>query len=425
MSIPSTFTSRKLLEPAGTFTYLGTMPGNQSYQTYSGRYTYCREYIPFINADQLREKLYQTVQRSPETMRDLGYQYSGAIKTGGLKGGDVYFRVLKTLSKEKSNRSSLEYVIGQLRDELQGISGLTKKELIQLFDAYGPHYLIHHFLDPVVFPQQKDIVIFPEVTLNAPVHYGLFKETKYGTLESKLPGNSNPFITESEMYFNPFFVGNRAYFFRVKTERVSIESLAIKFSLQNHSPAPLLTSNQTYTVQEEGSLTFNVTDKNLAYRHIIDQYYNESLAKKLPEIRYLSHVRFFGMCYQYAFGKILETYSSSAPFMPNPEGWGKEILAKYFRVTLAPQKGALMVYFDYSQITHWAIYLGDGRGESKWGSDGVYQHRLFDVSTRYGNTLRFFEPLFPPAQLVELLSQDLETLCKTGSRNPLVWIKGE
>lgn len=403
-----TFSSRELISHDGQLKFLGTMAGDQVCKK-NGRSTYCREYKAFGGTDEFRNKIFEAMQSSfdGKGIKKIGDYYSftpyrlrdgrnfGTLPTTWQGGG--FFLKLKKLSEADKRISSLEYITRILGPQLESISGLTVEELIKQFCAYGQYYLLECFFEPIDLPQNGDLVIYQGTEDSRP-HYGIFRESSPnwnspsgGTVESKWEWWGSPYVFQHDIFFVPPIYGNVAKFYRVKSERVNVDTLAIK-------PHPVddrvfllsLSSNTTYNIQDDGSLIFNRTKGNIERRKIVDEYSGNALNSKLPEIKYLSYIKFFGVCHHYAFGRILSTYGMCTD-MPSPEIYGEKILKKYFIITTSPQKGDLVVYYDSSSIKHWGIYLGGDMVESKWGSGSVYRHLLFDAPNEYGETIRCFQ----------------------------------
>ncbi|MBY0529543.1 MAG: hypothetical protein K2P51_05060 [Rhabdochlamydiaceae bacterium] len=371
--------------------------------------TYYREYKAFGGTDELRQKIFVEMQSSikGKGIKKIGDHYSftpyrlrdgrniGTLPTTWQGGG--FFLTLKKLSEEDKRMSSLEYITRTLGPQLESISDLTVEELVKQFHAYGQYYLLEYFFEPIDLPQEGDLVIYQGTEDSRP-HYGIFRESRRnwnspcgGTVESKWEWWSSPYVFQHDVFFVPPTYGNVAKFYRVKSEKVDIDTLAIKpHPMNDYVPSvPSLNSNTIYNVEEDGSLTFNRTKMNVERRKIIDEYTGIILNRKLPEIKHLSYIKFFGVCHQYAFGRALSTYPI-CPDMPEHKIYGGEILKKYFTVTTSPQKGDLVVYYDSISIKHWGIYLGDDRVESKWGLGSVYRHHLIDAPSEYSDTIRCF-----------------------------------
>ncbi len=65
--------------------------------------------------------------------------------------------------------------------------------------------------------------------------------------------------------------------------------------------------------------------------------------------------------------------------------WGYEIAE-------SPEKGDLVLYSNETDITHMALYLGDGKAESKFGNDYPYTtiHSINEAYHRYGSHVAYY-----------------------------------
>lgn len=400
--------SKELISPNGSLLPLGVMAGSQVRPGKNGSSTYSRHYSTSFGSDELRADIQAAMERSMvgDGIKAIGaaYSYTPPILSDGRRfgvkpstyQGGGFFLTLGEVEESKKRMTSLEYVTLALRDQLEAISGVSAEELYLQFSAYGESYFLSRFFDPVDLPREGDMVIY-EGTNEYPAHYGVFRESKSnwlspegGTVESKWNWFRSPYVFQHDLFFVPPFFGNNARFYRVKDQPVEVDHLAIQpHSADTSFALPSLSCNQSYTVQEDGSLTFNRSEANLLRRQTVDQYDSPNLAHLIPEIEFRTDIKFSGVCYDYAFGRVLSTYDVCTE-IPNPGMHGKEILEKYFTVTTQPQKGDLVVYYKSGSITHWGLYLEDQKVESKWGSGSVCQHSIFDAPIEYGDTVRIF-----------------------------------
>lgn len=60
---------------------------------------------------------------------------------------------------------------------------------------------------------------------------------------------------------------------------------------------------------------------------------------------------------------------------------------------IEPVPGGLVMYFSGESWKHIGVVTGDGRITSMWGTLPVYDHGIWEVPSRYGNRLRFFNKL--------------------------------
>jgi hypothetical protein len=115
---------------------------------------------------------------------------------------------------------------------------------------------------------------------------------KGGTVESKW-GPEIPYAFQHDVFFVPNIFGNEAKFYRLKNQKVSIDTLSIKPHAKKN-PSSQLNSNSFYTVQNDNSLSFNTTQENINRRKIIDKNVHD-----ISEIEIISYIKYFGICYQY------------------------------------------------------------------------------------------------------------------------------
>lgn len=370
------------------------------------RPTFRREYKASSESDKLRQKILETItqQFNGEGIKSISENCSfiPLRQSNGLnftplsttkEDGALFLTAIK-LSEALGTITSLGYIIRILKQQLEATSGLSAEELEKQFRAYGKDYLLHHYFEPVDRPQDGDLVIYSDMSTP---HYGIYKENtgngatfNGGFVESKWSWWPSPYAFQHDIFFAPPQFGNVAEFFRMKRGRVNEDTLAMKPHKKDHQ-ANRLSSNTTYTLQDDGSLIFNKTAENVARRKIIDNniFRGVDLHPVIPELQRLCYINFSGICQDYAFGRVLSTYSFPAG-MAHPSYHGHQILALYFTITISPQKGDLIVYERSDYITHWGVYRGDGIVESKWGVCPVYRHPLFDVPSGYGKTIKCY-----------------------------------
>jgi len=386
--------------------FLGTMAGTQIFPT-NATATYTRKYSRFGGSDQVREKLFAAMHRhlNGKGISLIGNHYSftpahlrkgqnfGSLPSNWQGGG--FFLLVKKL-KSTFQHSSLEYVIHTLGHDLQAISGFSAKELCRQVNAYGVNYLIHHYFTCIKTPEEGDLIVYTDVKYSQP-QCGIYKNSKPnwnssegGTVESKWDWHSNPYVFQHDLFFTPPYFGNVAKFYRIKSTPIRVDTLAMRAPPKDHPRHPLA-SNQKFTVQEDGSLNFNSSNQNKYWRQLISDTYPQDLPKQFPGIKCLSHINFFGLCYHYAFQRILSSHATGAVGV-KIEAYGNIILNDNFISTCTPQKGDLVVYFSStrSNILHWGIYLDNEMVESKWGSQSVFRHHFFDIPIQYGNRVRCY-----------------------------------
>ncbi|MEM1282303.1 MAG: hypothetical protein AAGG81_01975 [Chlamydiota bacterium] len=388
-----------------------------------GQSTYCRQFTDHNGSIshklrfQIRKVYLNTIDGS--ALKDFGERYSFTpqekrdgrnfgtnppnFDTNLLNGfiGGGFFLTLKEIDEVDKKISSLEYVIRTLKSNLSAITALTTQEIISQATTYGVGYVTHYFFEPVDLPKNGDLVVYPNtVDSSHRTHCGIFRESKPnwnspngGTVESKWLCESSRYVFQHDIFFVHPEYGNIVNFFRIKKDKVIVESLVIhphKNAFPSHRPH--LITNERYNVCENGSLKYNATERNEERRESINNLCRTYLTKKLPEIEYLEYINYtggyHGICYDYAFERIFLLHDPID--IPNAESHGVQILESYFTLTTHPQKGDLVVYYESNAIVHWAIYLENETVESKWGEDDVYRHHLFDVPPEYGDTIKCF-----------------------------------
>ena len=390
------FSEKQLVDEHGFFKFLGTMAGEQIARG-AEHPTYTRKYKAFGGSDPLRKQLSaQCWSREDTVLLGEHYSYTSFYKREAskekrefgwkphtsLQGGGFF------LTLEKTEDDSISYVIKKLGDSLKKSSGLDQQEIVQRIHAYGVEYFLHQFCESVAVPQEGDVVVYPKAESR---QLGIFREStpnwrspEGGTVELVW----NQYACQHDIFFVPSSYGDTATFYRLK-KTVKLEDLTLK----PHDPKtdPIPPSPLLYSQEEDGSWVFAPTESNIERRKIVDQYSAHTLARRIPEIHYLSHMSFAWVCYAYAFSQLLGVHSLSVkiPYGVFEVGGG-EILDKYFTQTNQPQKGDVVVYFKSGSIKHWGIYLSKGLVESKWGSGGVYQHRFFDAPSGYGEVVRCY-----------------------------------
>ena len=388
------FSEKQLVDEHGFFKFLGTMAGEQIARG-AEHPTYTRKYKAAGGSDSLRKQLNQCWLRKDTTVLGEHYSFTPYCLRGGAKKrfgltpdpscqGGGFFLTLK-----KTEDDSISYVIKKLGDSLKKSSGLEQQEIVQRIYAYGVEYFLHQFCESVAVPQEGDVVVYPKAKF---LQLGIFREStpnwnspEGGTVES-VWNRWGAF--QHDIFFVPSSYGDTATFYRLK-KTVKLEDLTLK----PHDPKtdPIPPSPLLYSQEEDGSLVFAPTESNIERRKIVDQYSAHTLARRIPEIHYLSHMSFAWVCYAYAFSQLLGVHSTSVKIPPIAfEMGGRDILHKYFTQTNRPQKGDLVVYFKSGSIKHWGVYLSKGLVESKWGFGGVYQHRFFDAPSEYGEVVRCY-----------------------------------
>ena len=226
--------------------------------------------------------------------------------------------------------------------------------------AYGMSYLINRYFDCIKMPEEGDLVIYPNAA-GSP-HTGIYRKSKPnwnspygGTVESKWGGGS-PFVFQHDVFFTPDHYGDIAQFYRPKKQRDPVVS----------SKEGLLIPPSMSTIGNDAYFGFNEAEENMRIRKEIDPLSGRALVKQFPQIQLIEYIKFTGYCYDYAFGKIFNTYRPPhfMPIMPSHD-W----IENYFTVTTEPLKGDLVCYYKTSSYpVHYGIYDSPNLVESKWGA---------------------------------------------------------
>jgi hypothetical protein len=296
---------------------------------------------------------------------------------------------------------------------LETVANLPLQELLVQSSAYGINYIIHLYFENVDQPEDGDLVVYEssktldkwniDIDAGKSTHAGIYRKSKPnwnspfgGTIESKWSWWSNPYVFQHDVFFVPDFIGDSAKFYRLKKQAPLVSLKADP----NKPTSPMFAI-------EDSHFCFKRTEENAHIRQEIDNTFGLMLSKKFPQIKKMEHIRFFGVCYHYAFGKILKTYSipSNTPIQEEMKDY---LLNKYFVVTTEPSEGDLAVYYQIlGYPIHYGIYKEEGIIESKWGSGAVYQHPPFYVPNEYGDILVYYKikPEFTSETLLKALQQ--------------------
>lgn len=403
-----------------TFKFLGTIGGDQCYlSSYMGS-TYARVCRPIVkrtlksilNFDVARRTPMGAIEYFKETGEDYSYIPSRIAKLlqeernfgflpGRLPGGG-FFLTTKKLEGEAIYWDSFEYALSTFGSRLENLASIPMSEIQAQYKAYGIDYIIYQYFNCVTLPEDGDLVVYEKK--HEKIHSGIYHASKPnwnsplgGTVESKWKPWPNPYIFQHDLFFLP--EGDVALFYRVKSTVVTLSSsISLKSSFC-----------EMYKMQEDGNWIYNSTQGNDNIRKELTKTFDtQELVSKFPQIQVVPHIKFYGLCYDYAFGKILRTYLSPSVSMALNN---KEILEKYFSITKEPEEGDLVVYYFDSEgdiPIHYGVYISEGIVESKWGSTKeVLRHPLGWVPDRYerlAKCLTMNEGL-TPAILLRLLQE--------------------
>lgn len=347
----------------------------------------------FLGTHDLRKKITMT------NYMQIGEEYSftpGRFQDGrpfgrkftSMQGGG-FFLTLKQLPREECGKLNFQYAIEQLKNELEKITNLSIEEICKQVGAYGIQFILDEYFENVEKVEDGDIAIYYDSKYpNKPLHAGIYRDSRPnwnsprgGTIES-LPRNYlQPYIFQHDMFFVPDEYGDLIKFFRVKKE-----NQLFNFSIG----LPIIPSN--CIKQSDDFFTFTKDIDSEEKRKKIDNSSLAGLIKAFPDehLTIFENMRFVGVCYDYAFGKILKTYYSP---LINP-GLVNTFIKNNFTQIDQPVAGDLVVYYTQNPrySVHWGIYCSDGRVESKWGESfgGAIRHSPFFVPTIYGDEIAFF-----------------------------------
>ncbi len=101
----------------------------------------------------------------------------------------------------------------------------------------------------------------------------------------------------------------------------------------NSAPSPFQGS-PVYEQQEDGSFHYVQNENNDKIRKEIEENNRSALTAIFPQIQWREYIKFFGVCYDYAFGKFFETYSAPRTLLMHSAG---EMLNTYFVPTAKPE----------------------------------------------------------------------------------------
>jgi hypothetical protein len=263
-----------------------------------------------------------------------------------------------------------EVKILSLLDQIERNTLTPKKTILAQKDAYGIGFVLKNYFKRVESPENADLFIrndsqdHPLGSSVTGVYYRIMKKKPYSKPFSDIPECLAEAMVPARLEDNTLF-------------------------LKDHPLAAELRQRLNET-SSKGLLTG---------------------AKQLDFIHFEE-----GVCFQYALGKILETYG-----IPKEAGKFHDPLARYrmieifFTQTSTPRVGDLVVYIrnpanlpsDPSELMHFGVYCAEDLIESKWGRRAVYKHRLFYVPSGYGNHVRYYrlKDGITPEKLLEELSR--------------------
>lgn len=338
--------------------------------------TYSRTYRGFQQSDALRGAM----TRDGATMKTMGEQYSYTVGQYFQFKGNFHTLTDNTRTIPVTPATSAGYAISQYGEKIEYISGYSMKALVAQTDAYSIQYMIYRYFDSIAFPQEDDLVFYSQPMSSEQPLVGIFMKLHWNSSSASIVvskyNDSSSYVFQHDVFFVPRFSGDEALFYRLKKAPVLTDFQISPLMRVMYEPV-----NYTTLVD---SVVFIESEANVNLRNKI----NQNLFCLFPKIQLLEYIKFVGVCYNYAFGKFFNTYSS--PCANSILALNNTILVKYFDVTLEPQTGDLVIYYDNNRPVHYGIYI-DNLIESKWGWDVVHRHPYFDVPIRYGNQIRFLK----------------------------------
>lgn len=325
--------------------------------------------------------------------------------------GDIYsqcgghFRTVKTLTKTEIDElsNSYMYAISSFSVQLEALSGLSRMEILAM-NAYGLNYLLNLYFDVVITPREGDLVVYRGEEYP---HAGICRQREQGLVtESWWRYWSNPMVFEHDLFFLPERFGNIAKFYRLKTTLP-------KDAFDDLEAGPLLAKPR-----EDGIFVFERTEGNAGIREFVTSAKMSEIEQKYPRLfKVRSSIKFFGVCYGYAIGKVFGTYQepSVVPYFECNPVETQTFFDKYFEVTAEPQKGDFVIYYQedpvkspYSQYSwkHFGVYMGKNLVDSKWGAGPVAYHPVFFADNLDGDYVKFLRMKRPPQEILKELEEE-------------------
>jgi len=333
--------------------------------------------------------------------------------------GNSYNRILGTQNNDffltqENNKdllysSSAGYTMAHYGKKIEDISGQSVKSLRAQIAAYSINNVIYDYFAPISdHPQEDDLVVYSNACdIDPKPIVGFFN---HGMIVAKYDDQSVYVFQQKLAFFCPPFRGNVVHFYRLKGAPVSLEALYPPYS-----------PSVDYIATAKG---FDCVDspeiRRLRERITITP--STFMSLRFPSIQTLEHIHFSGVCFDYAFGKFLNTYK--VPFGVPPLD-DPRILEKYFDTTNEPMPGDLVVYFnDQHKPKHYGIYLARNLIESKWGITNVYRGPYFQNPNVYGNHMEFLvlKPGLSKEALLANLRVDFQ---KRHFDTPIIYPRGK
>lgn len=253
-----------------------------------------------------------------------------------FKTENLFKKIQSFENKGEENGSCHIHALSQFSNQLEKISKLSFAELSARCEAYGIEYIIYEYLDNISDPMKNDIyVCWANIKPRLIGNY-----LGNGVVETKVEG----YVFQHAVFFLPTDLGDTVTYYRPKE-----------------------TCSQALPLKKFAD------ESNEEKREQIQALLGDKLTEKFPEIEYLRHIKFVGVCQQYALGKIFGTFVS--PKKTYDVYLNPSFLDQDFYPVDTPECGDLAVYCGRSgNFLHFGVYGPDHRIESKWGCDSVYRH---------------------------------------------------
>lgn len=312
------------------------------------------------------------------------------------------FQVVKQLTSQEV--SFLEgnglYALTLLAEKIEALSGKKLDELKAMYMAHDVNYILYHYFDSVEEPKEGDLVVYNQGRHLALCHSTASQKPAVVSCWN-IWNNADRYILIHDPFFLPSHAGSVAQFYRIKQKAHGIR------------PVQEAVQNQMGAFRKDGTFVFDNQSHNFETRlQIWDSSDKEKANKPAFHLQMLAHIDFVGVCYQYAMGKLFNTYSMPAcvPHFEKNEQATLALFKNYFELTQDPQDNDLVLYYNQDPETndiipvHYGVFI-DNRVESKWGACGkVWLHPPFYVTPEYGNYIRFLRMKFPRDEILKTLT---------------------
>lgn len=322
-------------------------------------------YQPSKACDELRTLLDKVVMYDTKLWKKAGIECAKHFK--------MKFETIKSCkNREEIYLSSYNYALSSFREQLTKISDHSFEEIKAQCTAYSISYVVSQYFDIVSSPQKGDLVVYWDNSKSKSA--GLYQGNAQVESKWTLDISGGAYVHSHPLFFIPGEWGGEATFYRPKSSRLAP---------LNYPPFKI-----DFITKDKG-IEYKKTERNDLLRVEIDQLSAAEIDKKFIEIHQIKDINFFGVCYHYAFGKVLKTYVVPKDALSL---FQQSFLDRNFTRTQKPQKGDLTVYYEKEggRIVHFGVYISDSWIESKWGPDSVFHHPPFHVPTEYGSYIEYY-----------------------------------